>query len=553
MGVPSGNRGAIGALKAIKGLGGVPRFWKSRAERLGPARCVRFYERAIALAAADTPIPLDDAGPLISFLVPRVEAKGSPLGGLLRSFRRQAPGSCELILCGDDGPATPRETAPGVIVARSSGGVTGALRAGLAAARAPWVARLDAEGALAPFAIDRIARALRQHPECHWLYTDEVIIDARSRPIEALLKPAWDPVLFESLDYVGRLSVYRRERVEQVGGWREAENPDHDLASRYAEGLVAEEIRHLPYPAYLGRRPAPSPTARPRAMTKVRPRVSVVIPSRDSALLIRRVLDGVLAATDYPAFDILVVDNGSTEPEVLALYAELATREPRFRFHIAPETFNFSRAVNRGVAMTNGELVLLLNNDVEILHPGWLDEMVANFDRADVGVVGAKLLYPDGTLQHAGVIAGLGGYAGHWFIGRARDFPGPMGRLGARQSLSVVTGACMLISRKCLDEVGPFDDAVFPIAYNDVDFCLRAVARGYRVIWTPFATLAHHESASRGSDEAPATIARFNRDKASLRARHGTDVLEDRAFNPWYSRGESVPHPVALDRLPEAR
>ena len=203
--------------------------------------------------------------------------------------------------------------------------------------------------------------------------------------------------------------------------------------------------------------------------------------------------------------------------------------------------------------MAKGALVLLLNNDIEIVERDWLKEMVSCFEFDDVGVVGAKLLYPDRTIQHVGVIAGLGGYAGHWFIGQDKDFPGPMGRLHVRQSLSVVTGACMLVSKDCWRSTGPFDEDVFPIAYNDVDFCLRTIDKGFRVVWTPFATLIHHESATRGSDETRENVDRFNRDKASLRDRHRTDTYEDRYFSPWYSKRHSHPRPIFLDRLPPAR
>jgi GT2 family glycosyltransferase len=533
-------------------------FGSARAARKNAAHCARYFNSAVALAARAPAAA--DGGMLVSFLVPLVEARTAGVDELLRSFQAQRPGSCELVLCGE-GASDPRRlgvglAGSGVVVAPEGAGVAAGLAAGLAAARAPWIARLDPDGALAPFAVDRLARALSADRECRWLYTDEVLAERRMRPIEAWLKPAWDPILLESIDYPGRLSIYRRDRLIDLGGWREhaGRSPDHDLALRYSAGLEANAISHLPYPAFLRRCRAPiAPPARAPRSNHARPRVSVVVPSRDSLALIRRVLDGLLNATDYREIEVFVIDNGTTDPEVAALYADLAAREPRFRFHIEREPFNFSRAINRGVAMTSGELVLLLNNDVEVLDPGWLTEMVVEFERDDVGVVGVKLLYPDRKLQHAGVIAGLGRHAGHWFIGQGADFAGPMGRLAARQSLSVVTAACMLVSRRCLEAVGPFDERIFPIAYNDVDFCLRAIAKGFRVVWTPFATLVHHESASRGSDETPENIARFNRDKANLRERHQTDVLEDRAFNPWYSRGESVPHPVALDRLPEPR
>jgi GT2 family glycosyltransferase len=164
-------------------------------------------------------------------------------------------------------------------------------------------------------------------------------------------------------------------------------------------------------------------------------------------------------------------------------------------------------------------MILLLNNDIEILEPGWLKEMASCFAYPEVGVVGAKLLYPDRTLQHAGVIVGYSGLAGHWFLEHSENFPGPTARLWVRQSLSAVTSACLLVSREALRRVGPLDETRFAIAYNDVDLCLRALAAGYRIVWTPFATLVHHESASRGSDETPANIVRFGREKDNLRDR----------------------------------
>jgi GT2 family glycosyltransferase len=197
--------------------------------------------------------------------------------------------------------------------------------------------------------------------------------------------------------------------------------------------------------------------------------------------------------------------------------------------------------------------VLLLNNDIEVIEPFWLQEMVSCFQYNDTGIVGARLLYPNKALQHAGVIAGIAGLAGHWFSGLSSMYEGPMGRLHVRQSFTVVTGAAMLISRTCLDSVGRFDEEELRVAFNDVDFCLRAVSKGFRVVWTPFATLIHHESASRGSDETSANRARFQREKDVLRWRHRTDVFEDRAFNPWYTRDQSEPFPVPRHKLPKAR
>ena len=459
-----------------------------------------------------------------------------------------------------------------------------------ARARAPYVARLDIKGRVSPQALARIAAALAAGEKTWLLYTDAIETGASGRLREVSLKPAFDPVLLESFDYIGRLAIYARERLLALGGWgggeaRSGPDPaalDWALALRFARAAPAAAIRHLPYPAYVG---PPSSAAvvaaeatlrshlrasgrdfglaTPLRPDRLRPAlrleeapwagISVIIPSRDAPDLIGQALEGLTRLTDYPDLEIVVVDNGSSDPATLALYESFQARFPAFRVERKDEPFNFSRAVNRGAALSTRPYLLLLNNDVAIAEPGWLKEMASCFAYPDVGVVGAKLLYPDGTLQHAGVIAGLGGYAGHWHIGEPGDAPGPQRRLAARQSVSVVTAACMLVSRECFRRVGGFDEAAFPVAYNDVDFCLRAGALGFRTIWTPFARLVHHESATRGSDETEANRERFARDKATLAARHSTQTLDDRAYNPWAARAHSDPFPTLRATLPEPR
>jgi len=446
-------------------------------------------------------------------------------------------------------------------------------------AQAPYVARIEAPGRFASYGAERIAAALAAAPGAWALYTDEAYEDAKGRPCEIVLKPAFDPVLLDAFDYFGRLAVYDRRRLLALGGWRfDGPQGDHDLALRFAEAAPPGAILHLPYPAFLGPEPpretAPGPVeenheragrqigfATSLAPDRLRPilrpeprdwpKVGIIVPSRNAPHLMGPLLQG-LARTDYPDFEIVVVDNGSTDPQTLALY-ERHRAEPRFRAEIEAAPFNFARAVNRGASLTDAPLLLLLNNDIKILEPGWLKEMVGCLDYPQAGIVGAKLIYPDETLQHAGVIAGLGGYAGHWHIGRPQNDFGPQRRLAARQSLSVVTGACMLVTRACFEALGGFDADAFAVAYNDVDFCLRAGASGFRVIWTPFARLVHHESVSRGSDELPQNRARFESEKAALALRHGTERLQDRAYNPWALRGHSDPLPAARDALPPAR
>jgi GT2 family glycosyltransferase len=562
------------------------------------------FEQVIAMAsqrfaAAE---PIAGAEPLISFVCPIFDTPVDYLDALLDSFRIQKPGAWELVLV-DDG-STSMETiarldcldatqSMRLIRSPSNGGIAAATNLGLAAARGAWVGFIDHDDALAPFAVDALVETIEKHPRAQFVYTDEIVADAKLEPKSYFLKPAFDPVLLSGVNYINHLSLYRRERLSRIGGLRAGfdGSQDYDLLLRYLAGATAEEIVHLPYPAYLWRRDGKSysvhflegATANARrALAEAYtlegetaaiegalddnlhrvllpppgggwPTVSIVIPSRDAYSLLSRLLNDLTRRTDYPHVDIVIADNGSTDPRVLDLYDEMRAALPSFCAEIVEEPFNYARQANRGMRMARGDCILLLNNDVEVIDAGWLKEMVSCLAYPDTGVVGARLLYPNGTLQHGGVIVGLGSVAGHWFCGMPGEFRGPMGRLAVRQSLAAVTGACMLISRRCLEAVGDFDEENFAIAYNDIDFSLRAGRAGFRVVWTPFATLYHHESASRGSDETSANIERFRREQNALRAKYGLADYVDPAFNPWYSRDNGNPRLTLADRLPEGR
>jgi O-antigen biosynthesis protein len=349
--------------------------------------------------------------------------------------------------------------------------------------------------------------------------------------------------------------------------------------------LRSDEIKHLPYPGWRGRdvptkrgdmaackilagryasaqgNPPVDEVDATNGMYRVRfdqrirswPHVSVVIPNRDSFELISRILSDLSNETDYPNIEIIVIDNGTTDSRVLALYETMKKGQIPFHHKVQPMPFNFSRQTNRGIELASGDLILLLNNDVEVIGRQWLREMVSCFDYPDTGIVGARLLFPDGRIQHAGVIIGMSGSSNHWFWGEHQSVPGPMNRLRVRQSLTAVTGACMLVSRSCFEKVGLFDEDEFVVAHNDIDLCLRAVARGYRIIWTPFATLIHHQSLSRGSDDLRANRARARREAKSMRRRYNPETIQDRAFSPWYDRRQIVPLITMLEQLPKAR
>ncbi|MEM9047290.1 MAG: glycosyltransferase family 2 protein [Pseudomonadota bacterium] len=407
-----------------------------------------------------------------------------------------------------------------------------------------WTATLRGDERLAPHSAAVLSAALGAHPHASRAYTDTLYLDAQGDPLRLDLKPAYDPILQAARPYAHALALHR------IGA--EPGGP----------------VLHIPYPALIlpncSASDAPTPPnpalrshglpnpytanpARPVPAARGLPRVSVVIPSRDAPGLIRRVLAGLFETTDYPDLEVIVSDNGSSDPETLAEYARRHAQGLRVIRHEAP--FNFAAQVNRGVAAARGDALLLLNNDIVIREPGWLQAMVACLALETVGIVGARLLFPDGSLQHAGVILGLGGgYAGHWYAGRPAETAGPLERLHHTGRVSAVTAACMLVSRHAWDALGGMDAETFGVAYNDVDFCLRATAYGIATVWTPQATLVHHESATRRLVSA-ADRARFRAEKAALRARHATDRVLDPALSPWLSRAR-VPRWQRLATLP---
>ena len=260
------------------------------------------------------------------------------------------------------------------------------------------------------------------------------------------------------------------------------------------------------------------------------PRVSIIVPTRDRAALLQACVESVLGLTDYPDFELLVVDNQSEEPEALAYLAELERRS-RVRVLRYAQPFNYSAINNWAATQATGSVLCLLNNDIEVIAPDWLREMAGQASRADIGAVGAMLYYPDRTIQHAGVILGIGGIANHAFQHLPAGSPGYCARALVAQNLSAVTGACLVVRRAVFEQVGGLDEQL-AVAFNDIDLCLRVRAAGYRNLWTPFAELVHHESVSRGADDTPDKRARFVGEVALMQARWGDLLREDPAYNP---------------------
>lgn len=435
-----------------------------------------------------------------------------------------------------------------------------------------FVGLLDHDDELAPHALFCVAQELVAHPDTEVLYSDEDKIDENGTRFDPHFKPDWNPDLLSGQNYLSHLIVYRTSTVRRAGGFRIGFEgaQDWDLALRITEQTAANRIRHLPRVLYHWRAIEGSTAmqlqektyaskAAERALAehfarldvKVNlkqivgghwharrerpspaPRVTLIIPTRNRTELLVKCVQSIRAQTNYPNYEILIADNDSDDPKLLDFYNQ-QKHLGNFEVVDCPGGFNYSAINNRAVAVARGEIVGLLNNDLEAIHPEWLDEMVAEAVRPEIGCVGAKLYYPDMRIQHAGVITGLGGVAGHPFKGFAREEPGtPQFRPHLLQNLSCVTAACLVVRKSVYLEAGGLDDSHLAIAFNDVDFCLKVRALGYRNLYTPFAELLHHESASRGAEDTPEKVKRFQSEITHIKTRWGNTLLHDPAYNP---------------------
>jgi O-antigen biosynthesis protein len=402
----------------------------------------------------------------------------------------------------------------------------------LAQARGEYVLPFGPGALLRPHALLDLALTLARQPSADVIYTDEDRIDENGKRGDPRFKPAWSPDVVQAHDYLGELKLLRTATVRALGGWRpQASAYHHDLVLRLAGQVAPDTIVHLAKVLVHG--PANADTALirlPYRVPKPAPRVSLIIPTRDNAALLETCINSIRAHTRYPDYEILIIDNGSVEEATKRLFARL-TSDPAILVLPRPGPFNFSGLNNSAVREATGSIIGLVNNDIEATEDGWLDEMVALAMRPEVGCVGARLLYPDGRLQHGGIILGVGGVAGHAHRFASGAEPGYLQRLRAVQNVSAVTGACLMVRKEVFDQVDGLDESL-TVAFNDVDFCLKVRAAGYLNLWTPFATLVHHESVSRGHDVTPAKARRFADEYAAMQRRWGAELLSDPYYSP---------------------
>lgn len=405
----------------------------------------------------------------------------------------------------------------------------------------PWILPMEA-GDLLEQGAAVAYRTASEKTDARIIYADDDLIGELGRFRTPHLKPCWNPELFKHHDYVSGSCIVRADRADLYRATATSDWPA-SLVTR----LLAEDGRayHLAKVLHHRRvRPAPSEAHQDIPVRQPLPPLSVVIPTRNGVQLLRTCIEG-LRATIYPDLEIIVADNGSDEQATQDYLCALA-REGVVVLQ-QPGPFNYSRINNNAVTAAKGELICLMNNDIEVLSPDWLIQMASQALRPDVGAVGAQLLYPDGRIQHAGVVLGIGEAAGHAHKLLYPAQEGYFRRHALPQFVSAVTAACLVLRKDRFEAVGGLDEENFPVAFNDVDLCLKLGQRGWKSFYEPRAVLVHHESLSRGHDRDRLGAARFAAELASLQRIWRTNDLVDPFHHPGLSR---VTEQFALDVYP---
>ena len=531
--------------------------------------------------------------PVISILTPLYNTPQHYLERFLASVQGQTCGAWQLCLAdaSDESHAYVGQTVRRLAgddpriryVKIENGGIAANTNRAAALAEGEYLALADHDDELAPHAVYTVGKAIlagaKDGAKPQFLYSDEALF--RRTPKDAHVahfKPDYAPEYLMACNYICHLAVFSRALFEAVGGERpECDGAqDHDLFLRMIDRMQTDDPAaapvHIPQVLYYWRVHAASTSggtgAKPYVQAAAQkavadhlaatgrkgvvepgkfpglchvrwalpappPLVSILIPNKDHADDLEKCLHSIYARTNYDNYEVLVIENNSTDPATFDCYKTLPQRYEGCRVVTYRGGFNFSAINNFGRKAAKGQYLLLLNNDVEVLSHDWLGELLAEASQPGVAACGAMLYYPDDTIQHAGVITGLGGYAGHSHKYHRRGGSGYLFRLAAVQDYSAVTAACLLVRAEVYDALGGLDEA-FTVAFNDVDFCLRIREAGWRIAWTPYAELYHFESKSRGSDEQdPAKKARFDAERARLYARHGREkILHDPYYNP---------------------
>jgi GT2 family glycosyltransferase len=552
------------------------------------------YENWIAIneVAADRYPGLVEAArewqrqPLISLVMPTYNSPAEYLRKAIDSVVDQIYTNWELCIA-DDKSTQPhvkeildeyaaRDPRIKIIYRTANGHISAASNSALALVSGEYTGLLDHDDELHPLALYYVAELIEREPQAALIYSDEDKVTIEGKRYDPYFKCDFNYDLFLSQNMISHFGVYKTAVLRQVGGFREGleGSQDYDLALRVMEAAGPQAIHHIPRVLYhwrvLPESTASGAEAKPYAtiaaaravqehltrskiagtvqsaddavmyqrivyaLPEQEPLVEIIIPTRDAANLVKQCVDSIKERTTYRNYLITIIDNGSVKPETFDLFGSYEG-DPRIRVVRDDSPFNYSALNNRIALASEAEFVCLLNNDIEVITPEWLSELVSVALQDNVGAVGAKLLYPDDTIQHAGVYLGMGGLAGHGHKYLPRNAPGYFCRAVLRNAVSAVTAACLVIRTSIYREVRGLDEGLV-IAFNDVDFCLRVRDAGYRNVWTPFAELYHHESASRGYEDTPEKMARFVEEIEFVKKRWGDALWND----PFYSPNLSI-------------
>ncbi len=521
--------------------------------------------------------------PLISVIMPTYNTPEKWLRLAIESVRKQLYPYWELCIADDASfkvhvqrvleEYQARDSRISVVFREQNGHISAASNSALAVARGEFVAFLDHDDELSEHALYMVAVELNAHPEADVLYSDEDKIDGKRRRYDPYFKPDWNPDLFQCQNFVSHLGVYRTCRVQEVGGFRPGYegSQDWDLAMRIIEQIPSSHIRHISHVLYHWRAIAGSTalameqkdyakdtqvkllashfqrtgigvTILPTATSHWRiryplpqppPLVTLLIPAGNRFDLFRRCLESIQKKTTYPRFELIVVDDQSDDPCLREYVGQLA-REGRVMVLGSEAPGNEAAMWNWAVRHARGEVIGLLSSGLEVISPDWLEEMVSHALRPEIGAVGTMLYSPRETIQYAGMILGLGeaGMAGPAHAGKPRGYTGEKGRALLLQNLSAVSAACLVLRRELFQQAGRLDAEHLPIAFYDIDLCLRIRALGYHNLWTPYAELYHDELASQGNEETPERRAQVKAAAEYLQQRWGELLTHDPAYNP---------------------
>ena len=521
-------------------------------------------------------------GPKISVVVPVYNTPLRFFKQMVASVQRQTYQNWQLVLVDASDGDHPE---PGTLARRRAAEdprilykkvenqrIAGNTTAGFALATGEYLVLLDHDDLLYPNALFECVQVI-QKTSADFVYSDEIVLDASLKKLGGYhFKPDFAPDYLRGCNYITHLACFSRPLLDEAGAWESLEfegAQDHDLLLRLTEkakriehikkvlyiwrghaGSTASGMEAKPYAIAAGERAIDAHLARVGLAGKARavegapgafqiryeltanPLISVLIPNKDHVDDLERCLSSLYKNAGYDNFEVLVLENNSTDPATESYYAALPAAYPRCRVLRYEGAFNFSAVNNFGAAQAKGEHLLLLNNDIEVLSPDFLRELLSYSQRADVGAVGAKLYYPDDTIQHAGVIMGINGSAGHSHKGYPRAAVGDLYRLVTAQDYMAVTGACLMTKTALYRAAGGLDEERFAVAYNDVDYCLKLWQQGLHNVFTPRAEAYHHESKSRGLDTTPENAARYAQEKANFYAKYQAYIDQ---YDPYYN------------------